>query len=215
VVRAAEKDAAAATLALDDRPAVLGAGDARLLELDVLAGGVVRAGRVLAEPAVLDREVLAALRAGLVERDIRLRLDLPLGADGDPARGLALGIGGAGQEGTEPAALEDHVAAPLGTALLRELGRRARGPVLGLAVLAVALARDLLGVLALGIARAGEELAEATPLLDHPLAALLADEVGRDLLALHVAHVLLRVLEVLLELAVELLEGLHPAQLPL
>src|SRR5205807_2314104 len=57
---------------------------------------------------------------------------------------------------------------------------RPDGPVVG--------APEVLGVLALGVAAAGEELAPPAPLDDHRLAALLAHEVGRALLALHVAH---------------------------
>src|SRR5229473_3525782 len=54
-----------------------------------------------------------------------------------------------------------------------------------------------LHVLALGVAAAGEELAPPAPLDDHRLPALLAHEVGRALLALHVAHLDLGLLEVL------------------
>src|SRR6185503_4612385 len=94
---------------------------AGLLLLDVAAGRIVGAGGVLAEASVLDREVLAALRARLLERDVRLRFDFPLGADGDAPRRLAAGIAGASEERAEPPALEHHVAAALGAALLRSL----------------------------------------------------------------------------------------------
>src|SRR6185312_16009314 len=79
---------------------------------------------------------------------------------------------------------------------------------------AVFLAQELLGVLALGIAAAREELAVASPLDDHGRVALLALEVGRDLLALQVAHVHDRLLEVDLERRVEIAEQLDPVALP-
>src|SRR4029078_4885164 len=81
-------------------------------------------------------------------------------------------------------------------ALLAHLVRRLRldGPDR-----AVVVAGDVPRVLALRVAAAREELAAPPPLDDHRLAALLAREAGRTLLALHVAHLDLGLLEVLRE----------------
>src|SRR5207244_7444173 len=59
------------------------------------------------------------------------------------------------------------------------------------------VAREIHGVLAVGIAAAGEELPPPPPLDDHRLAALLAHEVRGALLAFPVAHLDLGLLEVL------------------
>src|SRR5579862_8558012 len=64
---------------------------------------------------------------------------------------------------------------------------------------AVVVAGEVLRVLALGVRGAGEEFTPSAPLDDERLAALLAREAGRALLALHVAHLDLGLLEVLRE----------------
>src|SRR5437762_14361780 len=80
-------------------------------------------------------------------------------------------------------------------------GYRSDGPVVG--------APEVLRVLALGVAAAGEELAPPAPLDDHRLPALLAHEVGRALLALHVAHLDFGLLEALGERPPEAAERVH------
>src|SRR5207245_6248887 len=102
----------------------------------------------------------------------------------------ALGVARAAEELAVAAEAHLHGAAALLADLVRGLGLdRPDGPVVG--------APEVLRVLALGVAAAGEELAPPAPLDDHRLAALLAHEVGRALLALHVAHLDLGLLEVL------------------
>src|SRR5437762_1042429 len=102
----------------------------------------------------------------------------------------ALGVARAAEELAVAAEAHLHGAAALLADLVRDLGLdRPDGPVVG--------APEVLRVLALGVAAAGEELAPPAPLDDHRLAALLAHEVGRALLALHVAHLDLGLLEVL------------------
>ena len=73
------------------------------LLLDILAGGVVAARGELAEAAVLQHQVVVALRALFVERLIGLSLSAA-----DLLGGLAVGVAGAGEEGTETALLQDH-----------------------------------------------------------------------------------------------------------
>ena len=63
----------------------------------------------------------------------------------------------------------------------------------------VLVALEVGGVATVRVAAAGEELAAPPPFDDHRLAALLARQVGRALLALHVAHLDLGPLEVLRE----------------
>src|SRR5205814_8187213 len=102
----------------------------------------------------------------------------------------ALGVARAAEELAVAAEAHLHGAAALLADLAGGLGLdRPDGPVVG--------APEVLRVLALGVAAAGEELAPPAPLDDHRLAALLAREVGRALLALHVAPLDLRVLVVL------------------
>src|SRR5580765_5304343 len=98
----------ATRLAFDDVAAVERADDARLLELHVLALGISGARRELAETALLHDEVLAAVRAELVENLIGLRRGHALLRRDDLPRRLALRITGAGQEHSEAPALDDH-----------------------------------------------------------------------------------------------------------
>src|SRR5213592_2943478 len=138
-------------------------------------------------------EELAAPRAALHE------LALAAAEQAADARGYglveglhvpALGVARAAEELAVAAEAHLHGAAALLADLVRGLGLdRPDGPVVG--------APEVLRVLALGVAAAGEELAPPAPLDDHRLAALLAHEVGRALLALHVAHLDLGLLEVL------------------
>jgi len=104
-----------------------------------------------------------------------------LGADRDPAGRLAGGVSAARQERSEAAAPQDHLLAALRQssfgisrasvwASLPAPPSARRSPP--------AVPGDLLRVLGSPVSGAGEELAEAPPLLDHPLAALLADEIG-------------------------------------
>src|SRR5690606_24771151 len=98
--------------------------DAGALLLDVLAGRVVAARRELAEPAVLEHEVRAALRARLVEDLVRLGRRQPALRRDDLPRRLALGIAGAGEELAEAPALDRHRAAAVLARLLDLLGAR-------------------------------------------------------------------------------------------
>src|SRR5205814_1381784 len=101
----------------------------------------------------------------------------------------ALGIARAAEELPVAAEAHLHGTAALLAHLAGGLGlHRPDGPVVG--------APEVLRVLALRVAAAGEELAPPAPLDDHRLPALLAHEVGRALLALHVAHQDLGLLEV-------------------
>src|SRR5207244_1314866 len=98
----------------------------------------------------------------------------------DPQRdrpgGLALRITRAGEELAEPAALDQHrraagLALLVGGRLRRDLDRAVLAP------------DELLGVLALRVTGAGEELAVSAPLDHHRRPALLTLVLGRDLLA--------------------------------
>src|SRR4029078_9796348 len=194
IVGAAEEDLAAARLALDDLAAVLRAEDAGRLLLDVLAGRIAAARRELAEPALLDDQVRAALRALLVEDLVRLGGgDSLLGGDDLPRR-LALGIAGAGEGLADAAALDRHRLAAVLARLLERLRSFGRG-----------LRRlQLAGVLALGIAAAGEEETELAGLDHHRLGALVARDRRIRLHALlEIDHLLGGALQILGELLVE------------
>src|SRR5215470_1741438 len=126
----------------------------------------------------------------------------------DLARGLALGVARAGEKLAEPPALERHWSAALlaglvGVRILLGGGLAVRGRRLG----------QLARVLAFGIIRAGEELAEAPELDRHFRSAFIADLVREDLLPLDVAHVALGGLQVDGELVVKLLQRRRPCQL--
>src|SRR5262249_9658505 len=122
---------------------------------------------------------------------------------------LALGVARAREEAAEPAALGRH-RRPAGLALL--VGRRRRRDLLPRSV-------EVLDHLhrgpALGAALARAERAVAAPLDHDRLAALLARPLGGDLLALDVAHLGARLLELVLERAVEAAEQLAPVALTL
>src|SRR5262249_6886139 len=124
----------------------------------------------LALPAA---EALHTRRHGLVER----------------LHVLALGIAGAAEELAVAAEAHLHRLAALLADLVGRLG-------LGRTDRPVVVPREVHGVLALGVPAAGEELAATAPLDHHRLAALLAREAGRALLALDVAHLDLGLLEV-------------------
>src|SRR5437870_3894233 len=196
---------------------------------------LVRAGDERAVPlrVLLEQVRLAALRAGAGDRTVPggelagrvvhaavealaesgLALGEPaaaIGADdalqGDGPGGLAGRIVRAGEEPAEAAALVQHRLAARGAHLV---GRQ----ILDHADLALLL-DEVLGVLAVRIARAGQEAAHAAPLDHHRAAALLAHQIGGLLLALHVAHLRFRRLEALLERLVELAHHGLPVDLP-
>src|SRR5579885_2624255 len=141
--------------------AALRALDPDGLLLDVLARRVIAASGELAVAAGLEHQIVAALRALLIERLIGFLL-LPA----DLLRGLAIGISGACQERSEPAFFQDH------------------RPAAVLAIFFVALLgqidfvdirqvdRQLARVGALGIAGARDEAAVLAPLDHQALAAL-------------------------------------------
>src|SRR3569623_1237625 len=187
-LHAAECDAALGLLLEDE---LRRAGRARLLdglvprdEVALLLRPVRAAVERLAAPRPLLRDVPAAarLRALHAERDRLGR--------------LAVRVARAREERAEPAALDGHRRA----AGLADLGGRLRRHLLPGAV---EVLDDLHRVTALGVALAREERPVAAPLDDHRLAALLADPLGRDLLALDVAHLGLGLLELELERRVE------------
>src|SRR5690606_14320037 len=122
VIGAAIEHLAATRLALHDIAAVLGADDSCGLVLDVLAGGVPRARRELAESPLLEHEVLAAHRAEFIEDLIRLRSGNTLLGRDDLPRRLALRVSRAGEEHAEPAAFGHHRLAAVLAGLLGLLG---------------------------------------------------------------------------------------------
>src|SRR4030095_10790584 len=69
---------------------------------------------------------------------------------------------------------------------------------------------EIFGVLAFRILRAGEELAVAPPLYDHHRAAFLAGDIRGHFLALDVAHLFFRLLEIAREGRVKALHRLGP-----
>src|SRR5579884_4161312 len=74
---------------------------------------------------------------------------------------------------------------------------------------------DRLGIFTFGITGAGHKAAEAAVLNHHRLAALLASEVGRGLLPLHIAHLDLSPVELFAERLVETADRIDPLLLPL
>src|SRR5215471_10833487 len=206
ILRTAVEDFSA--LRLLDQNLALAAGlhtrHARRLALDVFAIRVPRAGREFAERPMPDGQLRAAFGTLFFEHH-RGR-----GHAGfrDLARGLALGVARAGEKLAEPPALERHGSAALLAGLV---GVR----ILFGGALAVGGRRlgQLARVLAFGIIRAGEELAEATELYRHFRSALIADLVREDLLPLDVAHAVLGGLQVDSELVVKLLQRRRPCQL--
>src|SRR5688572_14687993 len=192
IVRASVERLPAARLPLDDVAGVLRAQYAGRLHLHVLAVRIIRARGELAEAPLFDDEERFALRALLFENLIRFRRLHRSARRDDLPRRLALGIAGAREELSEPAALDDHrLAAVLAHLVLRLVGVRA-----GLALL------ELARVCAIRIAAACDERAELADLDDHPLAATIADLLGLDAF-LEVLHFLASFGEVFLELLVE------------
>src|SRR5499426_1107813 len=170
---------------------------ARRLALDVFAIRVPRAGREFAERPLPYSQLRAAFGTLLFEHH---RGGGHAGFR-DLARGLALGVARAGEKLAEPPALERHGSAALLAGLVG-VGILFRSP------LAVGGRRlgQLARVLAFGIIRAGEELAEAPELDRHFRPALVADLVREYFLPLDVAHELLGGLQVDGELVVKLLQ---------
>src|SRR5262249_25935651 len=135
---------------------------------------------------------------------------LHAGVDGllQPADVLAFGIAAAAEKTSVLAPAEHHRPAALFARLVDLF-------FLGDLDLAVLAACKVFGVLALGVLRAGEELAVAAPFDHHHRAALLACDVGRHLLPLDVAHLLVGLFKVAREGSVETLHRLLPVLLPL
>src|SRR5579884_184585 len=121
---------------------------------------------------------------------------------------FTFGITGAGHKAAEAAVLNHHRLAALladfvgGGLFLDDLD-------------AVGSLDELFGVLAVGVAGTGDEAAEAAPFDHHRLAALLASEVGRGLLPLHIAHLDLSPVELFAERLVETADRIDPLLLPL
>src|SRR5256712_635076 len=202
IVRAAEEDLAAARLALDDLAAlvaVLRTDDTGRLVLDVLALGIARARGELAEPSLLDHQIGAAARTLLVENLIGFRRFQPavLGRD-QLSRRLALGIAGAREELAEAAALDRHRLAAV-LARLDLLVTR-----LGIRLLLLHLAR----VRAVRIRAARDARPEPADALQHRRSAFVAGLADVDPF-LEIVHFLAGSREVLLELLVEVAQGLH------
>src|SRR5437867_4168034 len=149
-------------------------------------------------PMMVTRSVIAGSRGGGPPRRVLHELALAAAEQAADSRGhrlveglhvLALWVARAAEELPVAAEADLHGAAALLAHLAGGLGLdRPDGPVVGVP--------EVLRVLALRVAAAGEELAPPAPLDDHRLPALLAHEVGRALLALHVAHQDLGLLEV-------------------
>src|SRR5712691_1843600 len=177
--------------------------------LHVLALRISAARRELAETAVTDDQVAAAVRTLLIERNIRHTLPLI-----QPPRSLAIGIPRACHELPEASALEHHDAtAVLAVFLLRrflQVGRIKVGQIDRI------LFRELTGVrifLIVGAARI--ERSVLTPLDHQRRAAEFTFFVRRFLHTLDVFHVLLGVFEILGELFVKLGERVGPRFLAL
>ena len=149
-------------------------------------------------------EIASALGTFFFERSVGLFLH-----GVEAAGGFALGISGAGHEGAEASALEDHGLAAVFAELLFVVGGDFGVTEVG-EVDGVFLGEGAgVGVLLIE-GGAGEERAVLAPLEDQRRAAALALLVGGLLHALDVFHVLAGVFEVLLELGVELVQGGGP-----
>src|SRR5690606_11191913 len=126
IVHAAVERLAAARLALDDLAAVLRAAHTGRLVLDVLAGRIAAARGELAEPSLLDDQVLPALRAGFLAQLSGLGSpDALLLGDDLPGR-PALRVAGAGEEHAEPPAARNHGTSAVLARFLELVGRRLR-----------------------------------------------------------------------------------------
>src|SRR6185369_13748379 len=175
-----------------------------------LGDGLVPGDELAVGIAVAAVEELPAPRAALHHLAFAAADALDPGRHGlvDGLHVAALGITGAAEELAEAPEAYLHRLAAL---LAHLVGRfRLHGPDR-----AVLVALEVLGVLAVGVAAAGEELPAPPPLDDHRLAALLARELGGALLALHVAHLDDGLLEVLGERRPEAAHGLDPVLLAL
>src|SRR6185295_486025 len=200
IPRTTVKRAALASFDDDLSLAALGAGDASSFLLDVFALRIIRTRGERSVSALFEYKVFAALRTRFFENNVGRRelaalLNLP--------SCLAFGITRAREELPEPPSLHSH---PL-AAILASLFSGFR--VSFFAGLVVNL-RQIASRLALGVVDAREELTKAAELLGHRRAAVLTLLVGDDLLPLHVAHVKLRVIQVLGELLVELRQRRGP-----
>src|SRR5262249_25133807 len=130
------------------------------LMLDILAPGIVRTGCKLTEAAVLDNQIVTALRAGLLERDIRFLHHTRFTYF---ARRLALRIACAGKKLSPASPLESHRFSTLITRLVC------------IGVIGLCQCSDPFSCIASGFAlfvSTGEEVAE-TAELEHHLAAAL------------------------------------------
>src|SRR5262245_24650454 len=206
VLRTAVEDFSA--LRLLDQNLALASGPrtrhARSLALDEFAIRVARAGREFAEGAMPDGQLRSAFGAFLFEHH---RCGGHAGF-GYLARGLAFRVAGASEKLSEAPALERHRLAALlagfvGVGVLLAGALAVRHRRLG----------QLASILAFGIIRAGQELAEAPELDRHFRPALIADLVREDLLPLDVAHSLLGGLQVDGELVVKILQRRRPGEL--
>src|SRR5579884_590195 len=176
--------------------------------LDEFALRVIAARNKLTVPAVLFHQVVAALGAFFVKRNIADSGSRPF-LDDNLLRVTALGIAGAGHEVAEPSALKGHGPAALFACLFRDFRSRHRGA----AVFCRKFGSEIAGVIAIRIAGAGQEAAGAAQPYHHRLAAFLALDIGRDAFALQVRHFALGGLQVFLELLVELVECPCPRKL--
>src|SRR3990172_366426 len=119
---------------------------------------------------------------------------------------IAFGIARAGEEFSEPSALEHHRRVALGTGFVS----RFFGSGLHFAVL---FPDEGFGVLAFRVTAACEELPVPSPLDDHELAAFFAGDVRGRLFCLDVAHLDLGFFEALGKGLVEILDRLYPRHL--
>src|SRR5262249_42499664 len=190
--------AAALAHAATDRAVALGhllgdeAGPARRADL---RHGTVPGDELALRVAVAAVEQLAAARASLHELALAAAEETSHAGRHGFVHGLhvlALRVARAAEELPVAAEADLHRTAALLAHLVRRLGLDGTDR-------AVVVAGEVLRVLALRIAGAGEELASPSPLDHQRLAALLARESGGALLALHVAHLDLGLLEILRE----------------
>lgn len=124
--------------------------------------------------------------------------------EGDIFCVLAIGIPGTGEEFTELATSNDHVATAFGACtaffdgLFDDLDR------------AIFFLFEVAGIFALGVIFAGEEVAVFAPFDDHERAAFRAFDVGLFAFALDVSHAFFGEFEFFVEGLVEVVESLNP-----
>src|SRR5262249_23328675 len=203
-VRASVERALRLAALYDDIPAAIRTGYTGRFLLHILTVRGIRAGREWSKADLCDHQVvLAALRAHFFEDDVRCRdaaalLNLP-GC-------LAFRISRTGQKLAKSASLQNHwLTAVFAGLLSRSLG--------GFFAAFVVNLRNVSSSLAFRIVGAGQKLAIAAELDFQSRSAILADLIGLDFLALHVAHIFLCRRQVLGEFLIEFGKRVGPDHL--